>query len=145
MARKTVQPRKRRGPPPTGKGEPVQVRLQPPQMAALDAWIARQPEPRSSRPEAIRRLLEDALAATPAKPVARSSKKTAANASEMAGRAIDRLGDQSAPAAEQESRKRRLLKGPKEFRDIRTRLFGRADHRRMPVFFGVRFLIDGDD
>lgn len=30
-------------------------------MYALDAWIAAQPEPRPSRPEAIRRLLETAL------------------------------------------------------------------------------------
>ena len=28
---------------------------------ALDAWIAAQPEPRPSRPEAIRRLLAEAL------------------------------------------------------------------------------------
>jgi hypothetical protein len=28
---------------------------------ALDAWIAAQPEPRPSRPEAIRRLLGEAL------------------------------------------------------------------------------------
>jgi Ribbon-helix-helix protein, copG family len=60
MAKQTVQPRKRRGPPPTGKGEPVQVRLQPVLMSALDAWIARQ-EDELSRPEAIRRLLEQAL------------------------------------------------------------------------------------
>jgi hypothetical protein len=30
--------------------------------ARLDAWIGRQAEPRPSRPEAIRRLLEQALA-----------------------------------------------------------------------------------
>ena len=33
-----------------------------PLSAALDSWIAQQPEPRPSRPEAIRRLLSDALA-----------------------------------------------------------------------------------
>jgi hypothetical protein len=37
----------------------------------------------------------------------------------MAAEAIDRQIDQSAPPEEQASRKRRLLKGPKEFRDIR--------------------------
>ncbi len=52
----------KRGRPASGKGDPVQVRLQPQQMSALDAWIASQPEPRPSRPEAIRRLLEQALA-----------------------------------------------------------------------------------
>ena len=51
----TVQPRKRRGPAPTGKGEPVQVRIQPDLMAKLDRWIARHGV--TSRPEAIRRLV----------------------------------------------------------------------------------------
>ena len=41
----------------------MQVRLQPPQMAELDAWITAQPDPKPSRPEAIRRLVEDALKA----------------------------------------------------------------------------------
>jgi hypothetical protein len=54
---------KRRGPAPTGKGTPVLVRLQPKQLAALDVWIKRQPKPKPSRPEAIRRLIELALAA----------------------------------------------------------------------------------
>jgi anti-sigma factor RsiW len=39
----------------------ILVRLQPAQLAAVDAWIARQ-DARLSRPEAIRRLLERALA-----------------------------------------------------------------------------------
>jgi len=38
------------------------VRLQPNQLAALDAWIAAQPEP-VSRPEAVRRLVERGLKA----------------------------------------------------------------------------------
>src|SRR4029450_13092444 len=33
---------KKRGPPATGKGEPILVRVQPAQLAGLDAWIARQ-------------------------------------------------------------------------------------------------------
>jgi hypothetical protein len=63
----TFMQKKRRGPRPTGKGEPVQVRLQPGQMSVLDAWILKQPEPQPSRPEAIRRLIEQALAAEPKK------------------------------------------------------------------------------
>lgn len=54
--------KKRRGPAPTGKGTQVVVRLQPPALAAVDAWIARQAEPQPSRPEAIRQLIADALA-----------------------------------------------------------------------------------
>jgi hypothetical protein len=59
----TLQPRKRRGPLPTGQGFPIQVRLQPVQLAVLDAWIAKQPDPKPSRPEAIRRLVEKAIRA----------------------------------------------------------------------------------
>ena len=67
MGRQSETPPKKRGPPATGKGEPILVRLQPAQLAALDAWMGRQ-DARLSRPEAIRRLLEQALAvAQPAK------------------------------------------------------------------------------
>ena len=44
----------------------------------------------------------------------------AAKASEMAGREIDLLGDPSATDEERELRKQRLIKGPQEFRDIRS-------------------------
>jgi len=37
----------------------------------------------------------------------------------MASQAIDRLGDLSASDEEWQLRKRRLIKGPKEFRDVR--------------------------
>ena len=40
-------------------------------------------------------------------------------AAEMAGEIIDQQADLSASSEEQESRKRRLLKGPKEFRELR--------------------------
>ena len=40
---------------------PVTVRLPPANLSDLDAYIAAQPEPRPSRPEAIRRLLAEAL------------------------------------------------------------------------------------
>jgi hypothetical protein len=39
----------------------------------------------------------------------------------MAGEQIDRLADEAATSEEQASRKRRLLKGPQEFRDMRSR------------------------
>jgi len=51
----------KRGRPATGKGEPVTVRMQPEHLAPLDAWIARQPDPKPSRPEAIRALVTFAL------------------------------------------------------------------------------------
>lgn len=59
MDGQTLKSRKR-GPAPTGVGTPVLVRLQPVQLAALDAWIADQ-DPTPSRPEAIRTLLQEKL------------------------------------------------------------------------------------
>ena len=52
-------------------------------------------------------------------PSAGGRTKKAAKALEMAGQEIDRLSDPSATDEERQRRKRRLLKGPKEFRDVR--------------------------
>lgn len=49
------------GRPATGKGEPVLVRIQPDQLAALDAWAEQQRPPLKSRPAAIRLLIDKAL------------------------------------------------------------------------------------
>ena len=51
-----VQPKKPRGPARTGKSTPIQVRLQPAHLKALDAWIAKQKAP-LTRPEAIRAMM----------------------------------------------------------------------------------------
>jgi hypothetical protein len=46
--------------------------------------------------------------------------KNQARAAELAGQTLDRLvGDRSASSEERDSRKRKLLKGPKEFRALR--------------------------
>jgi hypothetical protein len=57
MGKRTVLAKKKRGPPPTGKGVQVVVRMQPAPLAALDAWVAKQKD-QPSRPEAMRRLVE---------------------------------------------------------------------------------------
>jgi hypothetical protein len=59
MARQTVIAKKR-GPAPTGKGTLIGVRLQPEQLASLDAWISHQPD-KLSRPEALRQLADKGL------------------------------------------------------------------------------------
>jgi hypothetical protein len=117
MKRQTLITQKRRGPAPTGKGTLIGVRVQPDRLTVIDAWIKAQ-EDTPSRPEAIRRLMAMGLASSPRS--GHHSQKAAAKASQIAGREIDRLVDQSVPAEERASRKRRLLKGPKEFRDLRT-------------------------
>jgi hypothetical protein len=63
MTKQTLLTQKRRGPAPTGKGLLIGVRFQPNALAKLDAWVAKQ-EGELSRPEAIRRLLDAALASS---------------------------------------------------------------------------------
>ena len=50
------------------RNQEVSIRLKPDQLAALDIWIARQPEPWPSRPEAIRRLAQMSLEGSQAPP-----------------------------------------------------------------------------
>ena len=60
----SVAPRKiERGPgrPRTGIGPAISMRLYPEVEAALYAWIERHPEPRPSRSETLRRLVEKGL------------------------------------------------------------------------------------
>jgi hypothetical protein len=95
------------------------VRIQPAQMRILDAWIADQSD-RPSRPEAIRRIVTQALGGERAEPP--PSKETAHKASKLAAREIEPLGDKSMPPEEQARRKRALIRGPKEFREIRDDL-----------------------
>ena len=56
-----VNKKRSRGRPRTGIGPVVGVRLHPALDAALDKWILEQPEPRPTRPHAIRQLLIQAL------------------------------------------------------------------------------------
>ncbi len=113
-----TQKTKRRGPPPTGKGELIGVRLQPPLLGAVDAWISR--SGRSiSRPEAIRRLLQETLVGTAAP--SQPTKENTRLAANLAAREIDPLIDKAATDEERASRKRRLIAGPKEFRGIRRK------------------------
>jgi hypothetical protein len=116
MARRSVTKRqKRRGAPAAGEGTLIGLRLEPGALARVDRWAASQKDD-PSRPEAVRRLVELGLAI--AQP-ARMRTKKAAQAAEMASHEIDRLGDPSATDEERQLRKRRLIKGPKEFQDLR--------------------------
>ena len=54
---------KKRGRPPIGPGLQINTMFRPETVAALDRWIAAQPDPKPTRPEAIRRLIEFGLRA----------------------------------------------------------------------------------
>ena len=83
---------------------------------AVDKWRAKQ-KPIPTVSDAIRRLLELGLAGV--KVPRPRTQPTSSSASDLAGRQLDKLSDKSAPAEEQATRKRRLLKGPEEFREHR--------------------------
>jgi hypothetical protein len=111
----------------------------------LDAWISRQKDPELTRPEAIRRLVELGLTGktrakpsaavvadlaaeaidslglqvkAPARPVAKPGRRLRAR--ELATKAIEKIIDPAAPPEERAQRRRRLTKGPSEFRDARV-------------------------
>ena len=76
-----------------------------------------------TRPEAIRAML-DAVLVIVAKDAGEKPKvsKQAARASEMAAQTIERKLDPAVPAEERAQRRRRLTKGPTEFREDRVDL-----------------------
>jgi hypothetical protein len=74
-----------------------------------------------SRSEAIRRLVELGLGKPGSGQNARlTGKDHAERAKELAGTAIDRLVEPAASVEEKATRKRRLIKGPSEFRETRV-------------------------
>ena len=111
-------PKKRGRPKTTGRGTLLGVRMLDEPLQKLDAWIADKREPDLSRPEAIRRLVELGLTIKPkARPRAPDHKD---RARELAGKVIDKMSDVSATDDDKAGRKRRLIKGPEEFRDARV-------------------------
>jgi hypothetical protein len=114
-----VLAKKRRGPPPTGKGVQVVVRLQPDPLAALDSWIAKQKD-EPTRAEAIRRLVE--LGLTVKAKAKQPPAPRADRAKELAAKTIEKIIDPFAPPEEKAERRRRLIKGPSEFREDRIDL-----------------------
>jgi hypothetical protein len=96
-----VIPKKRGRPKTTGRGTLIGVRLHPPELVRLDAWIATQDDPKTSRPEALRRLAEVGLAAVPKRRTERGQYRFIVKEStgtklfvtaEPAGDTIERLG-----------------------------------------------------
>jgi hypothetical protein len=108
--------RKKRGRPSTSQDPVTTIRLGPDLRANVDTWAAKQTD-KPSRSEAIRRLVELGLAGS--RPMGQRSPKATSKASDMAAQQIDKLADSSATPDERQQRKRRLLKGPTEFREIR--------------------------
>lgn len=115
--------KKSRGRPRVGSTS-VGVRLPPAELAALDAHIAAQPDPKPSRPEAIRRVLAERLGPPRDESEAGGRKratKSALDATEArsrAGGAADvAMQDTDATADEKVRRRRALTDEPNPTRD----------------------------
>ena len=86
------------------------------QLSAIDRW-RRSQSPIPTVSDAIRQLVEQSLAAT--KSARRSREETSEKAAELAAQVIEKKTDKSQPVEEQKARKRKLISGPSEFRDVR--------------------------
>ncbi|KRR06821.1 hypothetical protein [Bradyrhizobium valentinum] len=95
------------------------MRWQDPELSAIDEW--REAHDIATRPEAIRRLVELGLSKSTSskKPrVLSTAKQGAERAVELA---TDVIGKQMPNTSDEEkaTRRRRLIKGPSEFRNVR--------------------------
>jgi hypothetical protein len=113
------QEKRRPGRPATGKTPMASLRLPDALADQIDAWARGQAD-EPGRSEAIRRLIELGLTVKgqPKQP----SAARADRAKELATNAVDKIIDPSAPPAERTERRRRLTKGPTEFREGRVDL-----------------------
>jgi Arc/MetJ-type ribon-helix-helix transcriptional regulator len=82
----------------------------------IDAWAHKQADA-PGHSEAIRRLVE--LGLTVKTKAKQPSAARAVRAKELAAKAIDKIIDPAAPPEERAQRRRRLTKGPTEFREAR--------------------------
>ena len=98
------------------KTERFEMRLETAMIERVDEWRRRQ-EDLPSRGEAIRRLVEQSLGST--SDTRQIGPKAQNKAAELASREIDRVGNQAATGEERAQRKRRLIKGPREFLKLR--------------------------
>jgi hypothetical protein len=106
------------GRPATGKDPVRTMRLSDEFIAKVDAWATQQDD-EPARSEAIRRLVELGLKVkTPESPVSKPGRRL--RAQELATKTIEKIIDPSAPPEERAERRRRLTKGPTEFRENRV-------------------------
>lgn len=107
----------RRGRAATGRDPMMGFRAAPVLRAAIVKWAENQPDS-PSLSEATRRLVEFGL--TVKAKVGRPGEGQRRRAREMASNAIDEMSDTTATPDDQATRKKRLLKGPEEFREMRV-------------------------
>jgi hypothetical protein len=116
MKKSTKVAPKKRGRPGTGKDPHMAARMPPPLIHQVEAWAETN---QTTRSDAFRRLVELGLTVkTPARPVSKTGRRL--RAQELATKAIEKIIDPKAPP--EERARRRLTKGPPEFREDRVDL-----------------------
>jgi hypothetical protein len=110
-----VDQKRKRGRPATGRDPMVSSRIPAATVAAIDEWATCNDTTRS---DAIHRLVELGLNVRATKPK-QAPQARAERAKDLAAKVIDSF-PVTTDAEETASRKRRLLKGPEEFRDLRV-------------------------
>jgi Arc/MetJ-type ribon-helix-helix transcriptional regulator len=116
---KSIAVKPKRGRPATGRDPFVGIRLPATLIESIQAWSEKNDA--ASRSEAIRRLVELGLEIkTTTRPVSKSGRRLRAR--DLATKAIEKMIDPSAPPEERAHRRRRLTKGPTEFREDRIDL-----------------------
>jgi hypothetical protein len=113
--------KKKIGRPATGVGTLVGQRWRDDQLEQIERWRrAQQDQP--GRSEAIRRLVEIGLGKETGKalPSHRLQAAHADRAKELARNTIEKIGDPSASPEERTERRRKLTRGPQEFREDRV-------------------------
>ena len=117
---RTVLPKPNKGGrPATGRDPVTAIRLSEEFRAAVDKWAAKQDD-KPPRSEAIRRLVE--LGLTVKTKSKQAPVERATRARELAAKAIEKISDPSASQEERTQRRRRITRGPQEFREDRVDL-----------------------
>jgi hypothetical protein len=117
---RTVLPKPSKGGrPATGRDPVTAIRLSEEFRAAVDKWAAKQDD-KPPRSEAIRRLVE--LGLTVKTKSKQAPVERATRARELAAKAIEKISDPSASQEERTQRRRRITRGPQEFREDRVDL-----------------------
>ena len=113
--KKLIKVEPKRGGRPSTRDRHVTARMPSTLIAEVEAWAIASD---ANRSDAFRQLVELGLARS--KSAGPISAKSAERARQLAAKTIDGLVDAAAPVEETANRKRRLLKGPEEFREMRV-------------------------
>jgi len=117
---RTVLPKPNKGGrPATGRDPVTAIRLSEKFRAAVDKWAAKQDD-KPPRSEAVRRLVE--LGLTVKTKSKQAPVERATRARELAVKAIEKISDPLASQEERTQRRRRITRGPQEFREDRVDL-----------------------